>query len=48
MFINMDDKMKDYLQNVNGPFYNHHWGVLPETYEASQPLNSFFKITSLG
>jgi len=27
--------MKEYLQTVNGPYYSHHWGVLPETYEAS-------------
>ena len=48
MFLNMDPKMREYLETVSGPYYSHHWGVLPETYAASKTLNSFLKITSLS
>ena len=44
----MDPKVIEYLETVNGPYYNHYWGVIPETYLASKTLNSLLKITSLS
>ena len=40
--------MIEYLETVNGPYFSHCWGVIPETYMASKTLNSFLKITSLS
>jgi gamma-glutamyl hydrolase len=48
MYSTMNSSLLEYLENESGPYYSHNWGVLPETYIQSTPLNSFFKITAIS
>ncbi|CAD8126009.1 unnamed protein product [Paramecium sonneborni] len=44
----IDSITLDYLQNIDGPYYSHNWGVVQQTYEKAYSLGAFFKITAFS
>ena len=48
IFSNLDEKLKEYSENVDTLYFNHHYGITPQDFISNQALNSVFFISTLS
>jgi gamma-glutamyl hydrolase len=41
-------ELQDYVQNNNGLYFNHNFGVAPSVFQSNSRLNALMKITTIG